>query len=209
MLDVLAQNAVLALFLVVAAGSLVGLIPFGPIRFGPAGALFVGLLLGAIDDERLGRDLGLVRTLGLALFVYTVGLASGPTLIRTFRRQAPLMLASALVLALIAAATVDTGRMLGIGGGFLGGLFAGVGTSTPTLAAATRAAGGGTDAAVGYALTYPAGVVLGIVLVHLAMIQKRRSPRDPDSVAAAGLTDLTVEVARPANLADVPGGGER
>ena len=31
MLDVLAQNAVLTLFLVVAAGSLVGLIPFGPI----------------------------------------------------------------------------------------------------------------------------------------------------------------------------------
>ena len=204
MLDVLAQNAVLTLFLVVAAGSLVGLIPFGPIRFGPAGALFVGLLLGAFD-ERLGRDLGLVRTIGLALFVYTVGLASGPTLIRTFRRQAPLMLASGVVLALIAAATVAAGRILGIGGGFLGGLFAGVGTSTPTLAAATRAAGGGTDAAVGYALTYPAGVVLGIVLVHLAMIQKRRSPRDPDSVAAAGLTDLTVEVARPANLADVPG----
>ena len=204
MLDVLAQNAVLTLFLVVAAGSLVGLIPFGPIRFGPAGALFVGLLLGAFD-ERLGRDLGLVRTIGLALFVYTVGLASGPTLIRTFRRQAPLMLASGVVLALIAAATVTAGRILGIGGGFLGGLFAGVGTSTPTLAAATRAAGGGPDAAVGYALTYPAGVVLGIVLVHLAMIQKRRSPRDPDSVAAAGLTDLTVEVARPANLADVPG----
>ena len=64
MLDVLAQNAVLTLFLVVAAGSLVGLIPFGPIRFGPAGALFVGLLLGAFD-ERLGRDLGLVRTIGL------------------------------------------------------------------------------------------------------------------------------------------------
>ena len=204
MLDVLAQNAVLTLFLVVATGSLIGLIPFGPIRFGPAGALFVGLLLGAID-ERLGQDLGLIRTVGLALFVYTVGLASGPTLIRTFRRQAALMLASALVLALIGAATVAAGRIVGIGGGFLGGLFAGVGTSTPTLAAATRADGGGTDAAVGYALTYPAGVVLGIVLVHVAMIQKRRSPRDAGSAAGAGLTDLTVEVARRANLADVPG----
>jgi putative transport protein len=118
MLDVLAQNAVLTLFLVVATGSLIGLIPFGPIRFGPAGALFVGLLLGAID-ERLGQDLGLIRTVGLALFVYTVGLASGPTLIRTFRRQAALMLASALVLALIGAATVAAGRIVGIGGGSL------------------------------------------------------------------------------------------
>ena len=137
-------------------------------------------------DERLGRDLGLVRTVGLALFVYTVGLASGPTLIRTFRRQAVLMLASGVVLALIAAATVATGRILGIGGGFLGGLFAGVGTSTPTLAAATRAAGGGTDAAVGYALIYPAGVVLGIVLVHLVDDPEAEVAAGPRSVAGAG-----------------------
>lgn len=53
MFDILAENPILALFLVIAAGSLLGLVPFGPIRFGPAGALFVGLLLGALD-ERLG-----------------------------------------------------------------------------------------------------------------------------------------------------------
>jgi hypothetical protein len=43
MLDVLAENPVLTVFLVVGLGSAFGLIPFGPIRFGPAGALFVGL----------------------------------------------------------------------------------------------------------------------------------------------------------------------
>ncbi len=155
-LNVLAQNTVLTLFLVIAAGSLFGVIPFGPIRFGPAGALFVGLFLGAFDD-RLGQGTELVRTLGLALFVYTIGLSSGPTLIRTFRRQAPMMLASAAVLAVIAAMAVAAGGLLGIGGGFVGGLFAGVGTSTPTLAAATRVTGGSTDPAVGYALTYPLG----------------------------------------------------
>ena len=58
-LDVLAQNTVLTLFLVIAAGSLFGVIPFGPIRFGPAGALFVGLFLGAFDD-RLGQGTELV-----------------------------------------------------------------------------------------------------------------------------------------------------
>ena len=46
MLDVLADNPVLTLFLVVGLGSALGLVPFGPIRFGPAGALFVGLALG-------------------------------------------------------------------------------------------------------------------------------------------------------------------
>ena len=63
MLDVLADNPVLTLFLVVGLGSALGLVPFGPIRFGPAGALFVGLALGAMDN-RLGEDLGLARTIG-------------------------------------------------------------------------------------------------------------------------------------------------
>ena len=203
-LDVLAQNTVLTLFLVIAAGSLFGVIPFGPIRFGPAGALFVGLFLGAFDD-RLGQGTELVRTLGLALFVYTIGLSSGPTLIRTFRRQAPMMLASAAVLAVIAAMAVAAGGLLGIGGGFVGGLFAGVGTSTPTLAAATRVTGGSTDPAVGYALTYPLGVVLGIVVIHMVMKRTGSTPKDKPSAAASGLTDLTVVVARKTNLADVPG----
>jgi len=203
MFDVLAANPILSLFLVIAVGSLLGLIPFGPIRFGPAGALFVGLLVGAID-ARPGEGLGLLRTLGLALFVYTVGLQSGPTLIRTFRRQAPMMIGSAVVLLLVAAGVLVLGRLLGIGGGFLGGAYAGIGTSTPTLAAATAAART-EDPAVGYALTYPIGVILGILAVHLQMSRPRVAPKDTTSAAAAGLTDLTVVVRRTARLADVPG----
>lgn len=194
----------LTLFLVIAAGTLFGMIPFGPIRFGPAGALFVGLFVGAFDD-RLGQGMSLVQTIGLVLFVYTIGLSSGPTLIRTFRRQAPMMLASVVVLAVIAAVAVAAGNLLGIGGGFIGGLFAGVGTNTPTLAAATTTADGSTDPAVGYALTYPSGVVLGILVIHVVMKRAASTPKDPPSVAAAGLTDLTVVVGRLANLADVPG----
>jgi putative transport protein len=102
-------------------------------------------------DDRLGQDLGLARTIGLALFVYTVGLASGSILIRTFRRQLPLMAGSALVLVVVGVGTVLLGRLLELSGAFQGGVFAGVGTSTPTLAAATVAAGGGTEPAVGYA----------------------------------------------------------
>ena len=205
MFDILAANPILTLFLVIAVGSLLGLVPFGPIRFGPAGALFVGLLLGAFD-ARLGEGLGLLRTLGLALFVYTVGLQSGPVLIRTFRRQAPMMIGSAVVLVLVGVAVVVVGRLMGIGAGFLGGAYAGVGTSTPTLAAATAAAGN-EDPAIGYALTYPIGVVLGILAVHLQM-NRPRSSKDTTSAAAAGLTDLTVVVRRRARLADVPGAAE-
>src|SRR5674476_268164 len=77
-LDVLAASPLLTIFLVVALGTALGAVPFGPVRFGAAGALFVGLAVGALDP-RLGEGLALVQTLGLALFVYTVAAASGST----------------------------------------------------------------------------------------------------------------------------------
>ena len=43
MLDVLAADPDFLVILVIAFGSYLGLIRFGPIRFGPAGALFIGL----------------------------------------------------------------------------------------------------------------------------------------------------------------------
>jgi putative transport protein len=140
--------------------------------------------------------------------VYTVGLSSGSILIRTFRRQLPLMAGSALVLLVVAVGTVTLGRLLDVAAAFQGGAFAGVGTSTPTLAAATAAAGGGTEPAVGYALTYPIGIVLGIIAVHLELGRRRVTPRDPGSAAVADLTDLTVVVGRRARLAEVPGAAE-
>jgi putative transport protein len=201
-LDLLAENPVLTVFLVVGLGTLFGLIPFGPLRFGAAGALFVGLALSAFD-ARLSEGLDLVRTIGLVLFVYTVGLAAGPTLIRTFRTQAMLMAGGAVVLLVVTVTTVAVGAgLLGLGGGLLGGVFAGVGTSTPTLAAATSAAGTD-DPAVGYALTYAIGVIAGILAVHVEM--GRRSTDDRDGPAAAeGLVDRTIVATRRARLVDVP-----
>lgn len=64
MLDVLAASPLLTIMLVLALGTVVGQIPFGPIRFGPAGALFVGLAIGALDT-RLGEGLG-GRLLGIS-----------------------------------------------------------------------------------------------------------------------------------------------
>jgi len=75
-LDLLASSALLTVLVVLALGTLLGAVPFGPVRFGAAGALFVGLAVGALDP-RLGEGLGLVQSLDLALFVYTVGLAAG------------------------------------------------------------------------------------------------------------------------------------
>lgn len=124
MLDLLAANPLLTVFLVVALGTLVGSIPFGPIRFGPAGGLFVGLAIGALDP-RLGEDLRLLQTLGLALFVYTVGLAGGYQLVSTFRRQLPTFVAGFAVLAATAGVAIGGGLLMGLSAPMTAGAFSG------------------------------------------------------------------------------------
>jgi hypothetical protein len=51
MLDILAGSELLTIMVVIALGALLGIIPFGPVRIGPAGALFVGLAFGALDPR--------------------------------------------------------------------------------------------------------------------------------------------------------------
>lgn len=206
-LDVLAASPLLTLFVVVALGTALGAVPVGPVRFGPAGALFVGLALGAADP-RLGEGLALVQSLGLALFVYTVGLAAGSTFFRDLRRQLPLMAVGIGVL-LVAAVTAGLlGGLLGLDGPLRAGAFTGALTSTPALAAATAAAGN-QEPAVGYSLGYPVGVTVAILVVAATVRRRWPARRDPQPAAGLGLEAVTAEVSRPTRLQDVPGFAEQ
>ena len=206
MFDLLAASPLLTIMLVVSLGTLLGAIPFGPVRFGAAGALFVGLGLGAMD-ARLGTGLGLVQTLGLALFVYTVGIAVGARFFRELRRQLPLMAVSVLVLGLAALAVMVLGSMFGISPALRGGVFTGALTSTPALAAAIAKVGS-QDPAVGYALSYPVGVTLAIVAASTVLARPWQASRDPVPLAGRRLIDVSAEVQHPCRLHEVPGIGE-
>lgn len=202
-LDVLAESPLLTIFVVVGLGTALGAVPFGPIRFGAAGALFVGLALGALDP-RLGEGLALVQTLGLALFVYTVGLTAGSTFFRDLRRQLPLMSVAIGVLLVTAAVAGLLGTVLGLGGPLAAGTYAGALTSTPALAAAA-AASGSSEPAVGYALTYPVGVTVAIVGVAAVVGRRWPGRRDPEPAAGVGLVAVTAQVERETLIGDVPG----
>jgi putative transport protein len=203
MLDILAGSELLTIMVVIGLGTLVGIIPFGPVKIGPAGALFVGLAFGALDP-RLGQGLDLIRPLGLALFVYTVGLASGSAFFSSLRRHLPVMLSAIVVLAFATGVIIGVGKALGLTSALQGGAFAGSLTSTPALAAATTTAGSN-EPAVGYALTYPVGVVLTIVMVSFILNRAWPAPKDPPSMAGQALVDLTIVVQHPARMLEVPG----
>lgn len=188
---------------VVTLGGALGVIPFGPLRFGAAGALFVGLILGALEPS-LGEGLTLISTLGLALFVYTVGVAAGERFFSDLRRQMPMMGLGIAVIVLVSVVAVVLGVRLGLGDGMVTGVLAGSLTATPALAAASQATGS-PDAGVGYSLAYPIGVVLSIILVNFVVQRKWPGRKDPVSTTAEGLIAESVQVDRRTALRDVPG----
>lgn len=207
MLALLTSSPLLAIMVVLALGAALGAVPFGPLRFGAAGALFVGLAIGSLDPA-LGEGLGLVQSLGLALFVYTVGIAAGATFFADLRRQLPLMTLGIGVLAVVTAVVVGLAHAFGLSTGFTAGTFAGALTSTPALAAAT-AATGSPDAAVGYSIGYPVGVTLSIIAVALVVGRTWPGPRDTPSLAGEGIDAVTVRVERATPVRAVPGWGSQ
>ena len=85
MIEAFKDSPVLLLFVVSAIGYWVGNIPIRGTRLGVAAVLFVGLAFGAIDPALSMPDIVIV--LGLSMFVYTIGLSSGPSFFATFRAQ--------------------------------------------------------------------------------------------------------------------------
>ncbi|MFD6419269.1 aspartate:alanine exchanger family transporter [Streptomyces sp. NPDC060194] len=197
----------MTVFAVITVGALLGMVRFGPVKLGAAGVLFVGLLVGALDPDIGPAVPAGVSALGLALYVYTVGLESGPAFFRELRGQLAVMAGAVVALALTAVVVGVVGHAgFGISGPYLAGGYAGIGTTTPGLAAAQAASDDPAQPAVGYAIGYPMAVVITIVFV--AAIAARRTwqaRRDPDSGLPSKLVTHTVQVTRDAHWSDVPG----
>ena len=176
-IDLLVEQPLLLLFIVMALGYALGEIKIKGTGLGVAAVLFVGLAFGALD-ERLTLP-PLVVTLGLVLFVYSVGLASGPGFFASFSRNGlrdNLLVAGALIFA--ALIVVVEHFVLGFKPSISAGIFTGALTNTPALAQVTSyvatnapadiakiAAG---EPVVGYSVSYPMGVIgpmLAIVIM--------------------------------------------
>lgn len=179
MIDLLATNPLLLLFSVSAIGYILGRIRVGGISLGVAAVLFVGLFFGALDERLKLPDI--IYLLGLVLFVYTIGLSSGPSFVASMRRKGlrdSLLVVGVILLA--TALTVAAHFLLGLSAPLTAGMFAGSLTNTPALAAVLeqlKSAAPGTlsdtalaEPVVGYSVTYPMGV-LGMILA-LYVIQR-------------------------------------
>jgi putative transport protein len=132
----LEQQPMMALFLTIALGYLLGEINIKGFSLGVGAVLFVALFMGWFAPKSVPA--AMVGTLGLALFLYAVGIQYGKQffsgLTSPHGRRANLMsLIGVLLAGLVSLVFV---KMIGVKLGVGLGLFAGSGTSTPTLQAA-------------------------------------------------------------------------
>src|SRR5215211_6922227 len=189
----LEQQPMMALFLTIAIGYLVGEINIKGFSLGIGAVLFVALGMGWFAPKSVPAPM--VGTLGLALFLYGVGVQYGKQFFIGLTSRAGLK-ANAMALAgVLAAGLVSLAfvKMMNLKLGYALGLFAGSGTSTPTLQAAIATLGTD-DPAVGYSVAYPFGVAGPILLLYLAFLVLK--PRI-DASAGASLELLEVALQHP------------
>jgi len=163
---ILEQQPMMALFLTIAIGYLAGEINIKGFSLGVGAVLFVALAMGWFAPK--SAPAGMVGTLGLALFLYGVGVQYGKQfflgLTSANGQKANLIaLVGVLLAGLVSVLLV---KLMGLNVGYAMGLFAGSGTSTPTLQAAIATLGND-DPAVGYSVSYPFGVAGPILFLYI------------------------------------------
>ena len=180
------NNPLLLVCLAIGCGALLGSISVKKVSLGVAGVLFAGILWGYNVPHVKPPDA--LATFGLALFVYAIGLSSSDFLFDTWQHGGwryllipPVAIGTAFSVDLLAS------HILTLPASTAAGVFAGALTNTPSLAAATTALGQkGAEATLGYAIAYPLGVLIPILLLSWPF---RRETHDAgDKLASAAIT---------------------
>jgi putative transport protein len=188
----LEQQPLVALFLTIAVGYLVGEINVKGLSLGVGAVLFVALGTGWFAPASAPAPM--IGTLGLALFLYAVGVQYGRQFFLGLTSAAGLkanlialtgvLLSGAVSLLFVWVADLQTGYALG--------LFAGSGTNTPTLQAAIAALGND-DPAVGYSVAYPFGVIGPILFLYAAFALARPGI---EAASSSGMELLEISLKR-------------
>jgi putative transport protein len=154
---------------------LLGQIKIKGISLGVAGVLFVGLAFGALSPNM--QIPPIIVELGLIIFVYTIGLASGPGFFASFRRKGLRDNAFVFLMLIFAAVLAVVAHMLfNLEPAVTAGMYAGSLTNTPALAGIletiSRTAPPAqqaillTQPVIGYSVAYPMGVIAMLIVVY-------------------------------------------
>ncbi len=177
MTDFLAAHPLVLLFVVISFGYFIGNIKIKGSGLGVAAVLFTGLAFGAMDARFEIPDI--IFQLGLSVFVYSVGLSSGPVFFKAYKENGLKDFVFAMAM------LIFTGLMacvlwyvFGFSAATITGVYSGSTTNTAALAGVLEylkesnldAASFSTlekESVIGYTFSYPMGVLGGIIAIIL------------------------------------------
>lgn len=175
-ISTLAENPILLLFVVASIGYFLGNIKIGGNSLGVAAVLFTGIFFGGIDPALKIPDT--IFVLGLVLFVYSIGLNSGPAFFDSYKkngvRDFSFLISMLIFSGLVAVAMF---WLFGLSPAVITGIYSGSTTNTPSLAGVIDYINSSygdaspdisNQAVIGYSLSYPMGV-LGSIIAILIM----------------------------------------
>lgn len=189
----LINTPILTLFVVIGLGYLLGQLTLFGFRFGVAGVLFVGIAIGSLDKGIALPEI--VPIFGLILFVYTIGIQSGPAFFASFNRggfRNNMLAVCVLIIGALVASGV--GRVMHYSSARVAGLYCGALTNTPAVAAAQeriryrahaqdlspeQARDAADEPIVAFGLAYPMGVIGLLLSFQILRRVFRSSPQAP------------------------------
>jgi putative transport protein len=186
---IIGSQPILAVFLAIGVGYLVGQITIGGFSLGVGAVLFVGLAIGAFAPK--SQIIGPIGLTGLIMFLYGIGILYGRQFFEGVIGSAGIK-ANVLALVGVTASLVvalGLGQAFGIKIGHTLGIFAGSMTSTATLQAALDVMQN-KDPSIGYSIAYPFGVIGPILCIYFMTRLVR--PKFPPKAQKFHMAEVTL-----------------
>jgi putative transport protein len=187
--DIIGTQPILAVFLAIGVGYLVGQINIGGFSLGVGAVLFVGLAIGAFAPK--SQITGPIGLTGLIMFLYGIGILYGRQFFEGMTgaagRKYNLLALVAVVAGLFVA--LGLGQIFGIKVGHTMGVYAGSMTSTATLQAALEVMRNN-DPSIGYSVAYPFGVIGPILCIYF--MTRLVQPKFPPKVQRFHMGEVTL-----------------
>ncbi|MDJ0624779.1 MAG: putative transporter [Candidatus Caenarcaniphilales bacterium] len=172
---------------VIFLGLLIGKIKLKGISLGVAGVLFSGIIFGHFQVQVNKEILEFIKEFGLILFVYTIGLQVSPGFFHSLKSRGLILnLLGGSIVLLGVLTTILIHLFNGVEMPVAVGLFSGATTNTPSLGAAQQLlqnlfGNKSTETimpSLGYAVSYPFGIIGIIATIILLKTIFRISPKD-------------------------------
>lgn len=174
MAEIFIEYPLMLLFAVAALGYLLGSVKVRGISLGVAAVLFTGLAFGAVNPQFDIPEI--ILLLGLSIFIYSIGLNSGPAFFESYRKNGPrdfiFIISTLLFVGVIAGALWFA---FDFSAATISGIYTGSTTTTSALAgvidyinntqAPAEANANVQETVVGYSYSYVMGVLGGIIAI--------------------------------------------